>query len=170
MKLKSPCVVWTLVILLLIASAISGCKTSELFPGCHEVLNKAVTLRLVDQYVDEINGSKATIGRFALASSFDGTIEIQGWMKEKEFLVFEPTTQVQLRSEERWATALGILGSWSSEGTEVLKLAPRRNYVILARLDSGVAAGKHEMRVIIQANNGICIASDPFFSEIKSGS
>lgn len=150
-----------------LALSMFGCATDDQIAGCREILSEKVTVRLLDQFSDEIDGERANFGRFELFSHYNGSLKVTGWQRAAGFLIVDPIARVELWRGQKWTDVLTTMGSWMTTGDHALTVKYQEKYVLLARLDYGIPEGKHEMRLVVQANDGLCFVSDSFFSEVK---
>lgn len=143
-----------------------GCAASGEITACKEVLSKSVTFRLLDQFSDDIGGERVNLGRFELVSHYKGSLDVSGWQREPGFLVLDPIARIELWRERKWTDVVAAMGSWMTTGDQVLTIKYGEKHVLLVRLDYGIPAGKHEMRVVVRTKSGACFVSDSFFAEV----
>lgn len=155
------------IVTIALAANMFGCASSDRIAGCDRVLTDSVTIRLIDQFADQVDGASTRLGRFEISSIHKDALEIPGSQQPRGFLVRDPIARVQLKGEKQWTDVLTVMGSWMSAGEHMLAIKYKEKRFVLAQLDYGVPEGKHEMRIVVRANNGMCLVSDPFFSEVK---
>jgi hypothetical protein len=150
-----------------VAFAVVGCSTrSESFQaGCKTFGDKAVTIRLVDVQMQEIDGVVARVGRFEVTSRQPDPLYVRGWKRDFGFLAEFPTARLQVR-KATWENVVPMIGSFHSEGDESTVISGERRMTLFARIEYGVPDGPQQIRLVLRTTEGVCLVSDAFLHTV----
>lgn len=144
-------------LLLLYFLLVAGCAS---LAGCRTAIDMP-EFRLTEIKVVELEGIPTRVGRFEVKNTLTQDLNLQGWAKEPGFFVEYPASRIQLRTN-RWTDVTPMIGSFMSSGEDKATIRSGESRVLLARVDFGVPAGRHEGRVVVQTIEGACLLSRPF--------
>ena len=152
----------TALVILFVSSAL-GCAA---VPPCKEVLVNSKGFRLVEIRTEQIDNIPVRVGQFEITNTHSASFVLHGWMRKSGFLVEYPTSWIQLK-RDRWEDVVPMIGSFLSVGDEKLELSTGQKRIVLARVDFGVPAGRHEARIGIRTASGVCLFSSPFSLDVS---
>ena len=127
---------------------------------------KDASLRFIAVQTEVIDGRRTDVGKFEVAAYGKHHFTLTGWQRDFGFLIEIPDASVQFYQKD-WKDASLLIGSFDSSGASKLPMNHEASQQIWIRINEGMPAGHHEMRVIVSTMDGRCIQSRPFSHEVR---